>query len=195
MVGTSGKIAAIGDTDYEFAIMSVSKPFVFALVCQEVGRTKAREKLGVNSTGLPFNPLSAIERQCRRTDEPDGERRGHRHHQPRAGRRRGAERWRFVETACPGSPAATLAVDEEVYASASATNFRNQGIAHLLGRARTGIYCDPAEATDLYTRQCSCNDKRQRPRGDGRDAGRRRGQSAHQAAGGRPRPVPLRRWR
>src|SRR5262245_19245321 len=31
---TSGKIYAVGDTDYEFSIMSVSKPFVFALVCQ-----------------------------------------------------------------------------------------------------------------------------------------------------------------
>ena len=85
VVGTSGKIAAIGDTDYEFAIMSVSKPFVFALVCQEIGPTKAREKLGANSTGLPFNSLSAIERSCGRTDEPDGECRCHCHDQPRAG--------------------------------------------------------------------------------------------------------------
>ena len=64
VVATSGKIAAIGDTDYEFAIMSVSKPFVFALVCQEIGPTEAREKLGANSTGLPFNSLSAIERSA-----------------------------------------------------------------------------------------------------------------------------------
>ena len=87
VVGTSGKIAAIGDTDYEFAIMSVSKPFVFALVCQEVGPTKAREKLGANSTGLPFNSLSAIERSRRRTHQPHGELRRHRYDQPRAGRK------------------------------------------------------------------------------------------------------------
>ena len=45
-------------------------------------------------------------------------------------------------------------LDEEVYASESATNLRNQGIAHLLdsyGR----LYFDPDEATDVYTRQCS----------------------------------------
>jgi len=47
-------------------------------------------------------------------------------------------------------------VDDEVYASASETNFRNQGIARVLqGYGR--IYMDPAEATDLYTRQCSLN--------------------------------------
>ena len=34
VVGTSGNVYAAGDADHEFSIMSVSKPFVFALVCQ-----------------------------------------------------------------------------------------------------------------------------------------------------------------
>ena len=42
--------------------MSVSKPFVFALVCQAIGAGEARTKLGVNATGLPFNSLEALER-------------------------------------------------------------------------------------------------------------------------------------
>jgi len=62
VVGTSGNVYAAGDADHEFSIMSVSKPFVFALVCQCLGAEQARDKLGVNSTGLPFNALSAIER-------------------------------------------------------------------------------------------------------------------------------------
>ena len=37
VVGTSGNVYAVGDTDHEFSIMSVSKPFVFALVCQVMG--------------------------------------------------------------------------------------------------------------------------------------------------------------
>ena len=61
-VSTSGKVYSVGDTDYEFSIMSVSKPFVFALVCQCLGAEEARNRLGVNSTGLPFNSLAAIER-------------------------------------------------------------------------------------------------------------------------------------
>ena len=34
VVGTSGSVYAVGDTEHEFSIMSVSKPFVFALVCE-----------------------------------------------------------------------------------------------------------------------------------------------------------------
>ncbi len=64
VVGTSGNIYPAGDTDHEFSIMSVSKPFVFALVCEMIGAANAREKLGANSTGLPFNSLSAIERSA-----------------------------------------------------------------------------------------------------------------------------------
>ena len=45
-------------------------------------------------------------------------------------------------------------MDEEVYASESATNLRNQGIAHLL-QSYGRLYSDPDETTDLYTRQCS----------------------------------------
>ena len=52
VVATSGAVFDIGDTDHEFSIMSVSKPFVFALVCQAVGASEAREKLGANATGL-----------------------------------------------------------------------------------------------------------------------------------------------
>ena len=66
LVATNGNVYPVGDSDHEFAIMSVSKPFVFALVCQALGAETARQKLGVNSTGLPFNSLAAIERS------PDG---------------------------------------------------------------------------------------------------------------------------
>ena len=61
VAGTSGEIFAVGDADHEFAIMSVSKPFVFAMVCQAIGAEQARQKLGANATGLPFNSLAAVE--------------------------------------------------------------------------------------------------------------------------------------
>jgi len=35
--GTNGNVFAVGDADYEFTIMSVSMPFIFALVCQALG--------------------------------------------------------------------------------------------------------------------------------------------------------------
>jgi len=60
--GTRGGLYATGDADYGFAIMSVAKPFVFALVCETVGADVVRRRLGVNATGLPFNSLAAVER-------------------------------------------------------------------------------------------------------------------------------------
>ena len=39
VVGVSGASYASGDWDIPFSIMSVSKPFVFALVLQVLGRT------------------------------------------------------------------------------------------------------------------------------------------------------------
>jgi len=154
VVATDGNVSAAGDTDYEFAIMSVSKPFVFALVCQEIGPTEAREKLGANSTGLPFNSLAAVERSEDGRTNPmvNAGAIATTSLVPGAAR----ARWRFIHDGLSRFAGRTLPLNEEVYASASETNFRNRGIANLL-QSFNRIHCDPAEATDLYTRQCSLN--------------------------------------
>src|SRR5262249_57441708 len=54
VVGINGAVFSVGNADYEFAIMSVSKPFVFALVCELLGPEEVQARLGVNATGLPF---------------------------------------------------------------------------------------------------------------------------------------------
>jgi glutaminase len=155
VVGTNGNVHAVGDADHEFSIMSVSKPFVFALVCQEMGAEEAREKLGANATGMPFNSLGAVERS------PDGRT----NPMVNAGAIAttslvpGATvdaKWRFIHDGLSRFAGRKLPLNEEVYASASETNHRNQGIARLL-QSFNRIYCDPAEATDLYTKQCSLN--------------------------------------
>jgi glutaminase len=155
VVGTNGNVHAVGDADYEFSIMSVSKPFVFALVCQEMGAENAREKLGANATGMPFNSLGAVERS------PDGRT----NPMVNAGAIAttslvpGATvdaKWGFIHDGLSRFAGRKLPLNEEVYASASETNHRNQGIARLL-QSFNRIYCDPAEATDLYTKQCSLN--------------------------------------
>jgi glutaminase len=48
----------------------------------------------------------------------------------------------------------SLSVDQEVYKSESATNQRNRAIAMLMS-AYERFPGDPAQAVDLYTRQCS----------------------------------------
>jgi glutaminase len=155
LVGTNGNVYAVGDADYEFAIMSVSKPFVFALVCQSVGMEAAREKLGVNSTGLPFNSLAAIERS------PDGRTNpmvnsGAIATTSMAQGSTPEARWQFIHDGLNAFAGRTLALNDEVYKSASETNDRNQAIARLLQSYRR-IDLDPTETTDLYTRQCSLN--------------------------------------
>ena len=42
IVGVAGRVGAVGDTDQTFSIQSVSKPFVFALVCEAIGTSRPR---------------------------------------------------------------------------------------------------------------------------------------------------------
>ena len=154
VVGTSGRVYAAGDTDYEFSIMSVSKPFVFALVCETIGPEEARAKLGANATGLAFNSLAAIEHGGGRTNPMVNA--GAIATTSLAPGTTADEKWQFIHDGLSRFAGRKLPLNEEVYASASDTNFRNRSIARLL-QSFDRIYCDAKEATDLYTRQCSLN--------------------------------------
>ena len=152
VAATSGALHTVGDAEDEFAIMSVSKPFVFALVCDALGAEQLRSDVGANATGLPFNSLEAVERsEDGRTNPmvnpgaiattslvpgPDP-----------------AARWTFVHEGLSRFAGRSLAVDEAVYASASETNHRNRELAGALD-ARGRLGSDPGGAVDLYTRQC-----------------------------------------
>ena len=153
VAGVHGRLFSIGDADQEFAIESISKLFVFALVCHTLGHEQARRKLGVNSTGLPFNSVMAIELNADRTMNP----------LVNAGAMAttslvpgttAEEKFQSIVAAMSRFAGRRLVMDEEVYESEAATNDRNRGIAHLLdGYAR--MYCDPDLATDVDTGQCS----------------------------------------
>lgn len=155
VVGTSGEVHAVGAAEYEFSIMSVSKPFVFAAICQAMGAEQARQKLGANATGLPFNSLTAIERGVGGRTNPMVNAGAIATTSLAPGKTADAK-WDFIYNGLSEFAGRPLPLNEEVYASATETNFRNQSIARLL-QSFDRIYCDPAEATDLYTRQCSLN--------------------------------------
>ena len=155
VAGTSGNLYEAGDDRHEFSIMSVSKPFVFALVCQTMGAQPARERLGVNATGLAFNSLAAVERGDDGRTNPMVNSGAIATTSLVPGSTHEA-RWRFIHEGLSRFAGRTLPINDEVYASASETNYRNQGIARLL-QSYSRIYLDPAEATDLYTKQCSLN--------------------------------------
>jgi len=153
VAGTNGAVHTAGDWDTPFTIMSVSKPFVFALVCDRLGADAAREAIGVNATGLPFNALAAIERDAHGRTNPMVN--------PGAvattslvpGARLD-ERWAFLRDGLSRFAGHALALDEEVLACALESNARNRAIAQLL-HSYGRIAGDPAEALELYTRQCA----------------------------------------
>jgi glutaminase len=153
VVGARGTAFEAGDTRVEFSIMSSVKPFTLALVLEELGPTEVQQRIGVNATGLPFNSLSAIEQGVGGRTNP----------MVNSGAIATAslvpgadidQKWANLHRVLSSFAGRELAIDEEVYASASATNHRNQAIARLL-QSVDAIYWDPAETVDLYTRQCS----------------------------------------
>jgi glutaminase len=153
VVGVDGATHAAGDADTEFAVMSAAKPFVFALVAADRGVDDVRDEIGVDATGLPFDSLAAIERTPGGQTNP----------MVNAGaiattsRVPGAstgDRWAFVRDGLSRFAGRELALDEETYASASASNRRNRAIVQLLDSVGR-LEGDPAAALDLYTRQSS----------------------------------------
>jgi glutaminase len=70
VAGVDGQIHAAGDADHPFTIMSVAKPFVLALVCEAIGLEAVKAKIGVDSTGLPFDSIMAIELHTERLSNP-----------------------------------------------------------------------------------------------------------------------------
>jgi glutaminase len=153
VVGARGRSFEIGDSTTAFSIQSVSKPFVFALVCEALGYDAARHQLGVNSTGFPFNSFMAIELNDHRTMNP----------LVNAGAiattslvpgADAAEKFERIRDGLSRFAGRELSVNEDVYASETASNMRNQSIAHLL-HSYGHLSFDPDEATDVYTRQCS----------------------------------------
>ena len=66
VASTGGLLFEAGDPAQAFSIQSLSKPFLFALLCQVIGEDEARDRLGVISTGLPFNAAAHLDRsRCR----------------------------------------------------------------------------------------------------------------------------------
>ena len=153
VAGIDGALYAAGDTDYPFTIMSAAKPFVFALVCQTLGVEQVRTKVGVNSTGLPFDSVMAVELHPDRMTNPMVNA-GALATTSLAPGRAAEEKWRFIQEGLSRFAGRTLTLNETVNASASATNHRNQAIARLMW-SYDRLYFDPVATTDLYTRQSS----------------------------------------
>jgi glutaminase len=153
VVDVEGRVAEAGDVATAFTIMSVAKPFVFALVCEAIGVESARRRLGVNATGRPFNDPDTIDPALGGRTNPmvnpgalattslvpgdDAD-----------------DRWQVTLDGLSRFAARPLAVDEGTYASASATNHVNRDLVDRLVRIGA-IGGDADDVLDRYTRQ-SC---------------------------------------
>lgn len=149
---TDGRIYEIGDTNKEFTIQSISKPFTYALALKLLSDAYMTTKVGVEpsgdafnaislhpATGIPRNPMInagaiATTAQVMAHDPERAESLLMDFYSDMAGRR--------------------LGVNESVFRSERDTGHRNRAIGHLL-RNFDVITTNPEPGLQLYFRQCS----------------------------------------
>jgi glutaminase len=148
-----GKVYVAGDTEYSFSIQSCSKVFTLAQIIQESGEEEVLTNIGVEPTGMAFNSVTAMGLHDNQAINP----------LVNAGAMASVsmvkatsadDRWTKIlafESRCAGEQ---LSLIDEVYRSEADTNFRNRGIAFILFNGQH-LFCDPLEACDVYTKQCS----------------------------------------
>jgi glutaminase len=148
-----GQIFSAGDAECQFALESISKVFTAALAIEQVGPRAFHRKVGADPTGEAFNSVLALELHNDKPNSP----------MVNAGAMTATslvsatdadDRSRQIlqiQTDFAGRP---ITVSEQIASSERATNFHNRAIAWLL-LCGGYMYCDPMEACDVYTLQCS----------------------------------------
>jgi glutaminase len=148
-----GQTFSSGDAECEFALESISKVFTAALAIEQVGPRQFHRKVGADPTGEAYNSVLALELHNDKPNSPmvnagamtttslvsatDAEDRKRQIVQ--------------IQSDFAGRP---ITISEQIAASELATNFHNRAIAWLL-LCGGYMYCDPMEACDVYTLQCS----------------------------------------
>ena len=154
IVMVDGEQYAAGDSDVEFTIQSISKPFVYALALADRGYDDVLAKVGVEPSGEPFNELSLEDGSGKPLNPminagaitthslvgPPGATQG--------------ERMERVISGLSAFAGRRLSVNERVYESELEHAHRNYAIAHML-RGHGILTGDPTVAVQGYTRQCS----------------------------------------
>ena len=153
VVSTTGTVVMAGDAQLPFTIMSVAKPFVFALACEAVGIEAVRRFVGVNATGLAFNSAYAVERATQGRTNPmvNPGAIACTSLLPGSGVE---ERWAGLLEGLSRFAGRRLTLDADMLRSALDTNHRNRALANMLA-AVDALDGDPDDAVEIYTRQ-SC---------------------------------------
>jgi glutaminase len=157
LVTPDGKVYTAGDVKSEVSIQSISKVFTMAKVIEEQGVDAIEKRIGVDATGMRFNSIVSVEFAQKALGGPEINPLVNPGAITATSMVKGANRaevWKKIldfHSAFAGRP---LKVNQEVYKSEAATNQRNQAIGALMS-AYGFIKSDPAQATDVYTEQCS----------------------------------------
>ena len=152
-VSVTGEIIQLQDTDYKFAIESISKIMTLGLVLEQSGADALHSKIGAEPTGMPFNSVLALELHQGKPLTPlvnagamatvslvkatDKE-----------------QRWQQILNFQSLLANSAITLSDEVNQSEQTTNTHNRAIALLL-ESSGRMYSEPLEACDVYTRQCS----------------------------------------
>jgi glutaminase len=148
-----GQTFSAGDGDCEFALESISKVFTAALAMEQVGPRAFHRKVGADPTGEAFNSVLALELHNNKPMSP----------MVNAGAMTAvslvsaadaADRLHQVLEIQSNFAGRPINVSEQIAASERSTTYQNRAIAWLL-RCGGYMYCDPMEALDIYTLQCS----------------------------------------
>jgi glutaminase len=157
LVTPDGKVYTAGDVASEVSIQSISKVFTMAKVIEEQGSDAIEKRIGVDATGMRFNSIVSVEFAQKALGGPEINplvNPGAITATSMVGGSSRAEVWKKILDFHSDFAGRALMVDQEVYESEAATNQRNQAIGALM-YAYGFIKSDPAQATDVYTEQCS----------------------------------------
>ncbi len=148
-----GQTFSAGAAESLFALESISKVFTAALAMEQVGPREFHRKVGADPTGEAFNSVLALELHNNRPMSP----------MVNAGAMTATslvsaadadDRWRQILEIQSNFAGRPIEVSEQILASERATNFQNRAIAWLL-LCGGYMYCEPMDAVDIYTLQCS----------------------------------------
>jgi glutaminase len=157
LVTNDGKVYTAGDVKSEVSIQSISKVFTMAKVIEDQGPDAIEKRIGVDATGMRFNSIVSVEFAQKALGGPEINPLVNPGAITATSMVQGATRdevWKKIldfHSAFAGRP---LTIDKEVFDSEAATNQRNQAIGALM-YAYGYIKANPAQATDIYTEQCS----------------------------------------
>jgi glutaminase len=157
VVTADGKVYTAGDVKTEVSIQSISKVFTMARVIQDSGPESIEKNIGVDATGMRFNSIISVELAKKVGGGPELNplvNPGAITATSMVQGKTAEEVWAKIIGTHNDFAGRPLSVLQDVYKSESDTNQRNQAIGMLM-YAYEYIKSNPAQATDLYTRQCS----------------------------------------